>query len=97
MPKLGETRNQQGRLSCKMESLGFDLQNEAVLNTLTLDVIQSSKWAKINKCVQDSALRDIQDFMKKDILQKEAGGGRGGKRGGGAGGYGGGGGGGRRW
>lgn len=43
MIKLGETRNQQGRLLGKMESLGFDLQNEAVLNTLTLDVIKSSE------------------------------------------------------
>lgn len=41
--KLGEARNQQGRLLGKMESLGFDLQNEAVLNTLTLDVIKSSE------------------------------------------------------
>ncbi|MBK7478462.1 MAG: Fic family protein [Bacteroidales bacterium] len=38
--------------------------------------LTSSKWAKINKCSQDTALRDIQDLMKKDILQKEAGGGR---------------------
>jgi Fic family protein len=43
MKKLGEARNQQGRLVGKMESLGFDLQNEAVLNTLTLDVIKSSE------------------------------------------------------
>lgn len=43
MIKLGEVRNQQGRLLGKMESLGFDLQNEAVLNTLTLDVIKSSE------------------------------------------------------
>jgi Fic family protein len=43
MVKLGEARNQQGRLLGKMESLGFDLQNEAVLNTLTLDVIKSSE------------------------------------------------------
>jgi len=43
MIKLGEARNQQGRLLGKMESLGFDLQNEAVLNTLTLDVIKSSE------------------------------------------------------
>lgn len=35
-----------------------------------------SKWAKINKCSQDTALRDIQDLIKKDILQKEASGGR---------------------
>jgi Fic family protein len=43
MVKLGEARNEQGRLIGKMESLGFDLQNEAVLNTLTLDVIKSSE------------------------------------------------------
>lgn len=43
MIKLGEARNQQGRLIGKMASLGFDLQNEAVLNTLTLDVIKSSE------------------------------------------------------
>jgi Fic family protein len=41
--KLGEARNMQGRLLGKMESLGFDLQNKAVLNTLTLDVIKSSE------------------------------------------------------
>jgi len=41
--KLGETRNQQGKLLGKMETLGFNLQNEAVLNTLTLDVIKSSE------------------------------------------------------
>lgn len=41
--KLGEARNLQGKLLGKMESLGFELQNEAVLNTLTLDVIKSSE------------------------------------------------------
>ncbi len=43
MLKLGEARNLQGKLLGKMESLGFDLQNEAVLNTLTLDVLKSSE------------------------------------------------------
>ncbi len=43
MAKLGETRNLQGRLLGKMETLGFDLQNEAVLDTLTLDVTKSSE------------------------------------------------------
>ncbi len=38
--------------------------------------LTSSKWGKICKCSQDTALRDIQDLIKKDILQKEAGGGR---------------------
>ncbi len=40
---LGEARNRQGKLMGKMESLGFDLQNEAVLNTLTLDITKSSE------------------------------------------------------
>jgi len=38
--------------------------------------LTSSKWAKINKCSSDTALRDIQDLIKKDILTKEAAGGR---------------------
>lgn len=40
---LGEARHLQGRLIGKMESLGFDLRNEAQLDTLTLDVIKSSE------------------------------------------------------
>lgn len=40
---LSEARNLQGRLIGKMESLGFDLINEAILDTLTLDVIKSSE------------------------------------------------------
>lgn len=38
--------------------------------------LTTSKWAKINKCSQDTALRDIQDLINKDILQKEPSGGR---------------------
>jgi len=40
---LSEARNLQGRLIGKMESLGFDLRNEAILDTLTLDVIKTSE------------------------------------------------------
>jgi Fic family protein len=40
---LSEARNLQGRLIGKMESLGFDLRNEALLNTLTQDVLKSSE------------------------------------------------------
>lgn len=40
---LSEARNLQGRLTGKMESLGFDLRNEALLDTLTLDVLKSSE------------------------------------------------------
>ncbi|MGN6353524.1 MAG: Fic family protein [Parafilimonas sp.] len=38
--------------------------------------LTSSKWAKIAKCSQDTALRDIQDLLQKNILEKEAAGGR---------------------
>lgn len=38
--------------------------------------LTSSKWAKINKCSSDTALRDIQDLIKKEILKKEDAGGR---------------------
>ena len=41
--QLSEVRNLQGRLIGKMESLGFDLRNEALLDTLTLDVLKSSE------------------------------------------------------
>ena len=139
---LSEARNLQGRLLGKMESLGFELRNEASLETLTLDVLKSteiegeilnpeqvrssiarklgieiagsvesdrsvdgivemkivfnerqkillnrvldgfegkltsSKWAKIAKCSKDTAIRDINDLINKDILQKEGAGGR---------------------
>ncbi len=38
--------------------------------------LTTSKWAKINKCSQDTALRDIQYLMEKGIMQKENAGGR---------------------
>lgn len=38
--------------------------------------LTTSKWAKINKCSQDTALRDIQDLVKKDIFRKSTSGGR---------------------
>ncbi len=38
--------------------------------------LNSSKWAKIAKCSPDTALRDIQDLIHKNILEKESSGGR---------------------
>ncbi|MBL7113056.1 MAG: Fic family protein [Bacteroidales bacterium] len=38
--------------------------------------LTTSKWAKITRCSQDTALRDIQDLLPKGILTKEPGGGR---------------------
>lgn len=38
--------------------------------------LTSSKWAKIAKCSTDTALRDIQDLVQKEVLIKELEGGR---------------------
>ncbi|MBK5948783.1 Fic family protein [Rhodobium orientis] len=38
--------------------------------------LTSSKWAKIQKCSQDTALRDIDDLIKRNILVKDSAGGR---------------------
>ena len=38
--------------------------------------LTSSKWAKLAKCSQDTAYRDIQDLIQKGILVKDAAGGR---------------------
>lgn len=38
--------------------------------------LTSSKWAKIAKCSQDTALRDIDDLLRRGILSREAAGGR---------------------
>lgn len=38
--------------------------------------LTSSKWAKIARCSQDTAIRDIQDLINKGMLRKEAEGGR---------------------
>lgn len=43
LPLLGNARNQQGKLVGKMESLGFELRDEAILDTLTLDITKSSE------------------------------------------------------
>jgi Fic family protein len=40
---LSEARNLQGKLQGKIESLGFELRNEAQLDTLTLDVLKTSE------------------------------------------------------
>jgi Fic family protein len=40
---LGEVRNRQGKLMGKMEAMGFALQEQALLNTLTIDILKSSE------------------------------------------------------
>ncbi|MGA8086057.1 MAG: Fic family protein [Terracidiphilus sp.] len=38
--------------------------------------LTSSKWAKLETCSQDTALRDIEDLIRKGVLKKESAGGR---------------------
>jgi Fic family protein len=38
--------------------------------------VTTSKWAKIAKSSPDTALRDIQDLLERNILVKEGSGGR---------------------
>lgn len=65
----------------------WDAQAGASLNDRQRDILNrlltgfegkltSSKWAKIEKCSQDTALRDIESLVKKGILTKDAAGGR---------------------
>ena len=38
--------------------------------------LTSSKWAALEKCSQDTALRDIGDLVERGILARDPGGGR---------------------
>lgn len=57
----------------------FNDRQKKVINRL-LDGFEgkltSSKWAKLTKCSADTALRDINDLLEKEILAREKAGGR---------------------
>jgi Fic family protein len=57
----------------------FNDRQRAMLNRLVdgfVGKLTTSKWAKIAKCSQDTALRDIDDLLRRGILAKDPGGGR---------------------
>jgi Fic family protein len=60
-------------------ALSLNERQRLILNKL-LDGFEgkltSSKWAKLVKCSQDTALRDIQDLVERGILAKDPAGGR---------------------
>lgn len=63
---------------CHVETL-FNERQRSIINRLLGDFqgkLTSSKWAKMTKCSQDTALRDINDLLVRKILAKEAAGGR---------------------
>lgn len=57
----------------------FNVRQHGVLNRLLEGFegkLTSSKWAKLAKCSQDTAGRDIDDLVRRGILVKDAAGGR---------------------
>ena len=57
----------------------FNARQLAMLNKILdgfVGKLTSSKWAKISKCSQDTALRDIQDLIDQKILLQDSAGGR---------------------
>jgi Fic family protein len=63
----------------RFSTLNLNERQIKILNKL-LDGFEgkltSSKWATLTKCSQDTALRDIQDLISKNLLIKEMAGGR---------------------
>jgi Fic family protein len=63
----------------KHSRVSLNDRQRKILNMLLDDfhgVLNTTKWAKIGKCSQDSALRDIQYLIEKEILIKSEQGGR---------------------
>ena len=63
----------------KYAKININDRQQKILNLLMDDfegVLNTAKWAKIGKCSQDTALRDIQDLIEKGILVKSLQGGR---------------------
>lgn len=63
----------------KYARININGRQRKILNLLMDDfngVLNTTKWAKIAKCSQDTALRDIQDLIEKEILVKSNQGGR---------------------
>ena len=63
----------------KHKNTELNSRQRLMLNKLLDDFkgkLKTSKWAKIAKCSQDTALRDIKDLIEKGILKQEESGGR---------------------
>lgn len=63
----------------KHSGVNINDRQRKILNMLMDDfegVLNTTKWAKIGKCSQDTALRDIQDLIEKGIMIKSEQGGR---------------------
>lgn len=77
---LGSTESVLGKVLYKAEfwrnnsDKSLNERQRSMLNVLLEGFegkLTTSKWAKINKCSSDTALRDIQDLIAKGILNKD--------------------------
>ncbi|MBK6339209.1 MAG: Fic family protein [Bacteroidetes bacterium] len=58
----------------KYSNINMNERQRKIINLLMDDfegVLKTTKWAKICKCSQDTALRDIQDLINKGIMVKK--------------------------
>lgn len=61
------------------KNVSLNSRQQKMVDTILDDFygkLNVSKWAKMCSCSTDTALRDIQDLLAKDILSKDEGGGR---------------------
>jgi Fic family protein len=69
----------QARFWEEHSSYAFNERQRNILNRLLTGFdgkLTSSKWAMITKCSPDTALRDIDDLIKRSVLRKDTAGGR---------------------
>ena len=69
---LADIRHHQGRLLGRMEGLGFELKRKDGFK----GHMNTSKYARMAKCSNDTALRDIQNLKAREIFVQNPGGGR---------------------
>ena len=63
----------------RFAGMDFNERQRSMINKLLNGFegkLTSSKWAKLEKCSQDTALRDIEDLIRKGVLTKDSAGGR---------------------
>lgn len=74
-----EKINQRNRFWEKQRHTVFNARQQKMLDVMLGDFygkLNVSKWAKMTNCSTDTALRDIQDLIAKDVLVKDDGRGR---------------------
>lgn len=69
-----ESVTQKSKLSGKYAEVNLNSRQRAMIKMLYTGFegkLTTSKWGEINNCSSDTALRDIQDLLKKKILERD--------------------------